>query len=228
LRVQQLGAWLSTIHKRPGKPGRLPFLLLRTLNNRRVPIASSIGWYENPLQLPFTGDNPDIEIGRHAIAIDERRAFFRTNTGFRKTRRHTVARRDLKHVWFPGVHCDVGGGYPEPESGLSKIALRWMLKEAMNAGLLVIPGRMDLVLGRTGAYAVPDPHAKMHESLTGLWWLAEILWKRHYNWARQKWERRPNLGRRRTIPPNSLIRESAYQRGDDYARHLPPDAIPTS
>lgn len=53
---------------------------------------SSIGWYENPLQLPFTGDNPDIEIGRHAIAIDERRAFFRTNTGFRKTRRHTVAR----------------------------------------------------------------------------------------------------------------------------------------
>ena len=190
--------------------------------------VSSIGWYENPLQLPFTGDNPDIEIGRHAIAIDERRAFFRTNTGFRKTRRHTVARRDLKHVWFPGVHCDVGGGYPEPESGLSKIALRWMLKEAMNAGLLVIPGRMDLVLGRTGAYAVPDPHAKMHESLTGLWWLAEILWKRHYNWARQKWERRPNLGRRRTIPPNSLIHESAYQRGGDYARHLPPDAIPTS
>jgi len=41
--------------------------------------VSSIGWYENPLQLPFTGDNPDIEIGRHAIAIDERRAFFRTN-----------------------------------------------------------------------------------------------------------------------------------------------------
>jgi len=56
----------------------------------------------------------------------------------------------------------------------------------MNAGLLVIPGRMDLVLGRTGAYAVPDPHAKMHESLTGLWWLAEILWKRHYNWGPAK------------------------------------------
>jgi hypothetical protein len=102
-----------------------------------------------------------------------------------------------------------------------------MLKEAINAGLHVIPGRMGLVLGRTGVYAVPDPHAKMHESLTGLWWLAEILWKRHYNWARQKWERRPNLGRRRTIPPNSLIHESAYQRGGDYARHLPLDAIPT-
>ena len=53
----------------------------------------------------------------------------------------TVQRpRDLKQVWFPGVHCDVGGGYPEPESGLSKIALRWMLKEAITAGLLVVPG----------------------------------------------------------------------------------------
>ena len=67
----------------------------------------------------------------------------------------------------------------------------------------------------------------MHKSLKGLWWLAEILWKRHYNWVKQKWERRPNLGRRRTIPPNSLIHESAYQRGDDYAKRLPPDAIPT-
>ena len=41
--------------------------------------VSSIGWYENPLRLPYTSNNPDIEIGRHAISIDERRAFFRTN-----------------------------------------------------------------------------------------------------------------------------------------------------
>jgi len=103
-----------------------------------------------------------------------------------------------------------------------------MLKEAINAGLLVIPGRMDLVLGRSAAYAEPDAHAVMHESLTGLWWVAEILWKRHYNWGKQRWERRLNLGRRRTIPPNSLIHESAYERGGDYARRLPSDAIPTS
>jgi hypothetical protein len=103
-----------------------------------------------------------------------------------------------------------------------------MLKEAVSAGLLVSPGRMDLVLGKSGAYAVPDANAKMHESLTGLWWLAEILWKRHYNWAKQKWERRPNLGRRRTIPPKSLVHESAFRRGGGYAERLPPDAIPTS
>jgi uncharacterized protein (DUF2235 family) len=189
--------------------------------------VSSVGWYENPLRLPYTGDNPDIEIGRHAIAIDERRALFRTNLWMPKGPPPHSGPRDLKQVWFPGVHGDVGGGYPETESGLSKIALHWMLREAISAGLLVSPGRMDLVLGKSGAYAVPDANAMMHDSLTGLWWLAEILWKPHYNWLTQKWERRPNLGRRRTIPPNSLIHESAYQRGGDYAKRLPPDAIPT-
>jgi hypothetical protein len=84
-----------------------------------------------------------------------RRAFSRTNLWIPKGPLPYSGPRDLKQVWFPGVHCDVGGGYPEPESGLSKIALRWMLKEAITAGLLVIPGRMDLVLGRSGAYAMP-------------------------------------------------------------------------
>jgi uncharacterized protein (DUF2235 family) len=190
--------------------------------------VSSVGWYENPLRLPYTGDNSDIEIGRHAIAIDERRAFFRTNLWMPKGPPPLSGPLDLKQVWFPGVHGDVGGGYPETESGLSKIALQWMLKEAMAAGLLISPGNMEVVLGKTGTDAVPDASAIMHRSLRGLWWLAEILWKRHYNWAKQKWERRPNLGRRRTIPPNSLVHESAYQRGDDYAKRLPPDAIPTS
>ena len=37
---------------------------------------------------------------------------------------------DVKQVWFAGVHCDVGGGYPEKESGLAKLALEWMLEEA--------------------------------------------------------------------------------------------------
>jgi uncharacterized protein (DUF2235 family) len=143
--------------------------------------VSSIGWYENPLRLPYTSNNPDIEIGRHAISIDERRAFFRTNLWMPKDCPSQSGPRELKQVWFPGVHSDVGGGYPEAESGLSKIALQWMLNEAINAG----------------------------------------------NWVKRQWERRPNLGRRRTIPPGSLIHESAYKRGGDYAKRLPPDAIPT-
>ena len=48
--------------------------------------VSSVGWSANPLSLPYTANNPDIEIGRHAVAIDERRAFFRTNCGARRRR----------------------------------------------------------------------------------------------------------------------------------------------
>ena len=50
--------------------------------------VESVGWVENPLKLPFVADNPDIEIGRHAIAIDERRAFFRN------------------HLWRPSERSD--------------------------------------------------------------------------------------------------------------------------
>jgi uncharacterized protein (DUF2235 family) len=190
--------------------------------------VSSVGWYENALRLPYAADNPDIEIGRHAISIDERRAFFRSNLWMPKGPPPLGGPKDLKQVWFPGVHCDVGGGYPEPESGLSKIALEWMLREAIDAGLLVDSAQVDRVLGRSGGgYAAPDSNATMHKSLKGAWWLAEVLWKRGFNWQTREWEHRPNLARRRTIPPNSLIHESAYQRGEDYRKLLPADGIVT-
>jgi hypothetical protein len=40
-------------------------------------------------------------------------------------------------TWFPGVHCDVGGGYPESESGLSKITLQWMMLYSSIQGELI-------------------------------------------------------------------------------------------
>jgi uncharacterized protein (DUF2235 family) len=176
--------------------------------------VSSVGWIENPLRLPFTADNPDIAIGRHAIALDERRAFFRTNL-WRPS--PDGGPKNLKQMWFPGVHCDVGGGYPEAESGLSKIALQWMLDEAKDAELLVDPAREALVLGRAGGgYVPPDPQAKMHESLTGFWRVVEFIPKRHYNAKRKEEERRMNLFRYRTIPPGASIHPSAYERGAEY------------
>src|SRR3546814_20990945 len=44
---------------------------------------------------------------------------------------------DIEQRWFSGVHSDIGGGYPEKESGLSKIPLIWMTDEAEKAGLRV-------------------------------------------------------------------------------------------
>jgi uncharacterized protein (DUF2235 family) len=187
--------------------------------------VSSVGWYENPLRLPYTADNPDIQIGRHAISIDERRAFFRTNLWRLQHDPPQSGPQDLKQVWFPGVHSDVGGGYPETESGLAKIALKWMLDEAMLKGLFVDQDKMETVLGRPGSgYVSPDAQAPSHESLRGVWWLAEFILKRHWDYAKGGWAWRANLGRRRTIPAGSLIHRSAYERGPDYRTRLPSDA----
>ena len=193
--------------------------------------VSSVGWIENPLKLPYSADNPDIEIGRHAIAIDERRAFFRTNLWRRGSNPDEPhgPKNDLQ-VWFPGVHCDVGGGYPEAESGLSKLALEWMLGEAQQHDLKVDGRRVLEVLGRTPTqnvtYVKPDANATLHESLTGAWKLAEYVPKRHYNWKTRKYEHRMNQYRRRTIPPGSLIHWSAYERKDNYADRLPSNVTP--
>jgi len=192
--------------------------------------VSSVGWIENPLTLPYVADNPSIQIGRHAVAIDERRAFFRNHLWRPSPGRKAHGPRDSMQVWFPGVHCDVGGGYRESESGLSKLALEWMLTEAKKAGLLVIADREADVLGRTGGstYVQPNAKGKQHESLEGWWHFGELIWKKHYNWKRQRWERRMNLWRRRTIPPASFIHESAYGRSSRYISRLPADAVRVS
>jgi uncharacterized protein (DUF2235 family) len=189
--------------------------------------VSSVGWIENPLRLPYTANPPNIAIGRHAVAIDEKRAFFRTNL-WRPT--HKGGPKDVKQVWFAGVHCDVGGGYPEAESGLSKLALEWMLREATTHGLVVNAGRVDYMLGRAGSpsLARPDADGKMHKSLKGAWHLAEFIRKRHFNWQEKKEKKRMNRYRRRTIPGGALIHHSVFARDNgNYARglKLPPGTV---
>ena len=192
--------------------------------------VNSVGWKDNPLKLPFIADNPDIEIGRHAIAIDERRAFFRTNRWIPSAKQKEHGPKNVKQVWFAGVHCDVGGGYAEAESGLSKLALQWMFVEAKGAGLIVNSDREQEVLGMsTGSrYAKPNPDGVMHESLKGAWKLAEWIRKPHYDYTTHKTVMRANHGQRRTIPAESLVHESVFLReGGHYVERigLPKDCI---
>jgi uncharacterized protein (DUF2235 family) len=145
--------------------------------------VSSVGWVYNAVRFPFTAvtHNPDLAVVRHAISIDERRAFFRQNL-FGKP---ADPKQDVKEVWFAGVHSDVGGSYPEAESQLSKIALRWMICEAELAGLAVDQTRKAEILGGKPPNVAPDPNSKnQHESLHGLWWIAELCALR---------ERRPRM-----------------------------------
>jgi uncharacterized protein (DUF2235 family) len=196
--------------------------------------VSSLGWFARPTHLPYTASNPDVEIARHAIAIDERRAFFPANL-WRPRATEPSGPKDLIQVWFPGGHGDVGGGHPEgPESAQSKYPLEWILREAQKAGMLVDENKVAQILGLSegSTFQQASVQFKLHETLTGWWRLAEFLPKPYYDYdtGRKSW--RANLFRRRSMPADAYVHESAYLRGASYARRLPagarrfPEAVP--
>jgi uncharacterized protein (DUF2235 family) len=190
--------------------------------------VSSVGWVYNAVHFPFTTAtrNPDFQIVRHAMSIDERRAFFRQNLFGAANN----PQQDLSEVWFAGVHSDVGGSYAESESQLSKIALRWIVCEAELAGLLIDPQRKADILGGKPPYVAPDPLTRnQHQSLHGLWWIAEF-WPKivHVQTAPGTWKKsiRVNLGRRRWILPNPVVHESVEQRFGDASLGYRPSNLP--
>ena len=190
--------------------------------------VSSVGWVYDAVHFPFTRatKNPDLNIVRHAVSIDERRAFFRQNSFGASP----DDRQDVQEVWFAGVHSDVGGSYPEPESQLSQIPLRWILCEAELAGLKIDPQAKADILGGASPNVAPDPTTKnQHESLRGWWWIAEF-WPKvvHVPTADGKWRKaiRVNCGRRRLIPPSPLVHESVEQRLQDAALGYAPPNLP--
>lgn len=63
--------------------------------------------------------------------------------------------RDIKQVFFPGAHSDVGGGYPDTE--IDGISLNWMIGQ--------LKGH-DLLADKTRVYA--DPFDRTHDPEQGL------------------------------------------------------------
>ena len=127
--------------------------------------VSSVGWFTNPMILPNTANCPEVAIGRQAVSIDERRAFFRENLWW-PAETGPSGPKNIKQVWFPGSHSDVGGGYPIAEAGLSQFALEWMLVEARTAGLIVDTDRALWALGEPpgSPYLKPSSAQGVHES----------------------------------------------------------------
>lgn len=128
----------------------------------------------NYIAFPYTSKLDNVKKVRHALAIDERRKHYKhypVNEGH----------KNLKEVFFAGVHSDVGGSYPEETSGLSKITLKWMIDELRNSGLRLDPDCVDrYVLGlknkRGGkAYFPPDHKTPIHNSLTTLFIAGDFM-----------------------------------------------------
>jgi len=193
-----------------------------TDDERRFPVhflgvwdtVSSVGWVWDPKSYPYTASNPGIAVVRHAVSVDERRCFFRQN--LIKPARGQQSRE----LWFPGVHSDVGGGYPVADGSLWRPPFEWMLGEAESVGLLVDDQRLERVL--LGSNNDDPWNDTKHESLTWKWWPAEFFPKMVWRPGQGK---RPELGlgRHRRIETPIELHRATLLRIKGNTNYAPPN-----
>jgi uncharacterized protein (DUF2235 family) len=194
-------------------------------------------------ELAYTLQNPSVQTFRQAISIDERRCMFRLKKWDQPqtwmTNRFNDARsgpQDILQVWFAGVHSDIGGGYPEIQSGLSKYPLLWMIDEAVKCGLAVDQRTVNqLAWGRQRknspfSYVAPNVDGELHNSMNPAWRILEYIPKsaKYKEWP----ERKVVLGfyipdaEPRVIPDDAFIHESVIRRMADPVMKYKPVNFP--
>jgi uncharacterized protein (DUF2235 family) len=189
-------------------------------------------------ELPYTRTNSYVEVFRQAISIDERRRLFRINrwTDPQEYKPNPfdpagAKPQDIKQVWFAGVHVDIGGGYPETESGPAKYPLGWLIDEAVEHGLQINMAMYNhLVLGHprqggTHTYTPPSVRSKLHNSMNWAWLLLEGIPKR-VKW--RDWPGRKSLFgwylplcEPRRIYNDARIHYSVFERMEADANYRP-------
>jgi hypothetical protein len=135
---------------------------------------------DNPATASFR-DKPGIRNVRHALAFDEHRLPFLPrlyDEPSEVTLTDDRGKKTLKQVWFPGVHCDVGGSYAIESSGLADRAWLWMFNEvAAEFGLSALAelpsdGHLpfnDLGMPRRASF--PNASLVRHDALWDTpWW----------------------------------------------------------
>jgi uncharacterized protein (DUF2235 family) len=152
---------------------RKTYAVEETTRIKFIGVFDTVGALGNPLymksllsrrnQFHDTNLSSRVDNAFHALAIDEKRKNFEATLWHQQP--HSIG-QVLEQVWFPGVHSDVGGGFPETESGLSDIALKWMLEKAQNCKLSFESIALK-----------PDPMVKLHESYTGFYRLQPKLFR---------------------------------------------------
>jgi uncharacterized protein (DUF2235 family) len=125
-----------------------------------------------------TGLGTHIRHAFQALAIDERRGNFQAAiwVPFDRTRRrrgatgpitepvHQGPQQVLKQMWFPGVHSNVGGGYPQ--HGMSDSTFLWMLAQLQP---LLGFDRNNVVSSLDNVASEFYPGGKLEDSRTRPW-----------------------------------------------------------
>ena len=96
-----------------------------------IPVPAFRFWNKSKFKFHDVQLNPLIKFAYHALSVDEKRKPFEPSIWTRH--KDASPSQVLEQAWFPGVHCNVGGGYAD--FGLSDCALAWLWNRAENAGL---------------------------------------------------------------------------------------------
>ncbi len=102
-----------------------------------------------------------VEVALQALSVDEPRGPFRPTLFTMRKGSALASHQRVEQVWFPGTHCDVGGGWPD--AGLSDIALLWMAER--------VAALTDLAIDLNGlrASCTPNPLGPQHAANTGIY-----------------------------------------------------------
>jgi uncharacterized protein (DUF2235 family) len=92
---------------------------------------------------------PTVDVGLHALSIDEPRGPFSPTLWTLKKGTALPPGQIVEQVWFPGCHANIGGGYKN--CALSDIALLWMAERLTQTTGLAVG------LERLRATTKPDP-----------------------------------------------------------------------
>ena len=127
-----------------------------TVGAMGFPDYASGGKREDAFKFADTKLSSKVQHGFHAVALDERRNDFSPTLWDADDR--------ILQVLFPGAHGDVGGGYPtiNRESGISDIALKWMMERLGEVGVCFKPGLVDTL--------PHDPTGTAHQPWTHIPW----------------------------------------------------------
>lgn len=101
-----------------------------TVGNLGIPILLAMR-YNRRFAFHDVRLKSNVEVALHALAIDEPRGPFSPSLLTLPKRRTLPAHQHVEQVWFPGSHCDVGGGLACTD--LSDAALLWMASRAHQA-----------------------------------------------------------------------------------------------
>lgn len=186
-----------------------------------VSMGGLINFYKS---FPYSRQLNIAKTVRHAVAIDEKRKHFDYSA-------INPNHKNLKEVFFAGVHSDVGGGYTE--EGLSKICLEWMLSEAKAHGIEFSETKIKQLLNDTSFNSkeqLPDLNAEIHDSLSLIFRLIDFIPRPRFNKGGRyfKWNLDFRLWPNRKIEEGSFIHESVLRKietGNYKPKNLPKQYI---